>query len=177
MTDTPPASLSADPSLFFPGNIVTALVEAYTEIPDVEHVVPRPLRAMDPSMMVGVVSLGWEPGAIEIAGQQRDSRLLGQQEPTLQTYNFVIQALVVDMDTERGLMVHSIFSKIVRAMLARNEPLALRLAALTETTLGVTERFQAKGVARQRFAANEIEGQWLYLSTTEFWITTETSPA
>ena len=78
-----------------------------------------------------------------------------------------------DMDEMRGLSTHSTLAKLVRTTLYRDESLRVGLASLVTTTSG-TERLKRWGVNTQRLIANELSGQWLYLSTTEFWLETET---
>lgn len=176
MSDTPP--IYTDPAytdsslMAFPGNVIGCIEVAANTIPDIELVARRPLTPMDPTWSIGIVALHWQPGATERGA--RDAHLLGKLEPTLSTYTYAIQALVRHADAQDGLALHSLLSKRIRAMLYRDAGLRVALAALTETSFGVTERLQRWGVSTQRFAANEIESEWLYLSTTELQVVTET---
>lgn len=161
----------------FPGNVVKVLAEEYPRIPDVERVggvVARPLNRLDSNFMIGVVALHWEPGGTERSGQ---SQLLGQNESTLNTYNFMVQGLVKTMDEEVGIASSSLFAKIIRTMLYRDPRVRLRLSQLSEVSLGFHERFSKLVVRSQRYASNEVEGNWLYLSVTDFAVVTETVPA
>jgi hypothetical protein len=99
---------------------------------------------------------------------------LGRHEPTLQQYLITVQGFVKDMDEERGLDVHAVLSKRLRAMLYRDDPLRVGLLALSVVMNGSTERAKRFGVRTQRYVSNEINGSWLYLSTLEFWLETET---
>lgn len=161
----------------FPGNVLQVLDDEFKTIPDIELVEKRPLTKFDPSFSIGLIALGWRPGAHEINGRSNHAgQLLGRNEPVLSTYTFAIQAFAKHADAVEGLAIHSLLSKLVRTMLYRGPQVPLRLAALSETSLGVTERLQRWGVGQQRFASNEIESEWVYLSTTEMWVETETSP-
>lgn len=167
----------ADPTaaagLSFPGNVLQVFEEEAVRYEDIELIEKRPLTVMDPSFSIGLVALTWVPGAHERAGQDN---LLGQIESTLSTYHYAVQALVRSADPVEGLASHGLFTKLVRAMLVRDPQVRLRLAALSETSFGITERLQRWGVGQQRFASNELDGDWLYLSTTEMWVETESVP-
>jgi hypothetical protein len=94
--------------------------------------------------------------------------------PTLQNYNITVQALVQDMDTERGLATHSVLSKLVRGVLYHDNPLHVGLGLLSSQMFGVTERYRRREIVSQRFMSNEISGNWLYLSVLDLRIETET---
>ncbi len=126
----------------------------------------RPLRPEDPATSIGIFVMDWVPGELEMAGRSNP-------DPTLSTYLFGIHAFVKHGDREDGMIKHALLSKMVRSMLYRQESLRVRLSQLSETSLGVRERSQRWGVRQQRFMANEIEGSFLYLSTLEFWVETE----
>lgn len=160
MSTTPAIAVAA-----FPSNVVEALRDELNVAlgTQVELVVKRPLRPTDPDSSVGIYALDWQPGNHEI----------GFHEPTLARYQVAIQVFVKHQDEEEGSAIHTFLSKTVRTMLYRGEALRIRLSSLNETSLGVTERVQRWGVRQQRFVSNEIQGRFLYLSTTEFWIETE----
>jgi hypothetical protein len=123
----------------------------------------RPLRPTDPDKSIGVMALDWRP----------TESFIGQHDPAISRYQFAIQVFLKHQDEEEGLQQHTLLSKNLRTMLYRGEALRLRLASLSETSLLVTERVQRWGVRQQRFVSNEIQGRFLYLSTTEFWVETE----
>lgn len=105
-------------------------------------------------------------------------RGLGQNpapsEPTISTYVIGVQAFVKDFSEERGLARHSVLSKMIRSMLYRDAPLRVGLSALSVTMNDSVERSQRWGIRAQRYLSNEIDGNFLYLSTLEFWLDTET---
>jgi hypothetical protein len=154
----------------FPNNIVN-LWQTRVQALDADlKVVRRPLRSSDPIQSVGIVPVEWvpDPDSAEMRGQ-------GNVDMSLNTYTLGIQAFVKDGDEERGLATHSVLSKMIRSMLYRDAVLRLGLAALSVTMDGSTERTQRWGIRTQRYVSNEIDGAFLYLSTLEFWLETETT--
>lgn len=160
----------------FPNNVTEVLqtrlgfidiltkINATDDNPDgVPAVFTRPLRPSDPAVCVGVFSLDWAPDELEI----------GASEPSLSTYIYAIQSFVKHTDEQEGNLLHGLLAKTVRAMLYRDADTRVALGSLSETSLGITERAQRWGVRQQRFANNEVDGQFLFLSTTDFWLQTE----
>lgn len=155
----------------FPNNVVN-LVAIHSQLIDPDlFVTKRPLRNTDPNQSVGVSAVLWTPDddSTEMRGGP-----YGPSEPTLSTYRIAIQAFIKDMDEIKGLATHSVLSKRVRNMLYRDAQLRIGLASLSTSMSEVTERAQRWGVATQRYFSNELNGSWLYLSTLEFWLETET---
>jgi hypothetical protein len=176
MSDFPPDPMPAA-ILAFPGNVMQVLETRFLAgITDVDVVAKRPLTPLDPSFSIGLVALNWQPGDHEIGSASSNPGTLGRVEPSTGTYHYLIQALIKHSDALEGLAYHGLFTKQVRAMLYRDPGVRLGLAALTEKSMGVTERLQKWGIGAQRFASNEIDSEWLYLSTTELWVETETTP-
>lgn len=154
----------------FPNNI-TALLKMRCQMIDTDlFVVERPLRSSDPEQSIGIVPVQWSP--IEDSTEMLGRRSYG---PTLNHYTVGIQAFIKDMDEERGLAAHSVLSAKLRAMLYHDDALRVGFATLSVTMNGSTERAQRWGITRQSFVANEITGSFLYLSTLEFWLETETT--
>lgn len=159
----------------FPNNIVQAICDAMPSIDtDVgERVLRRPLRQTDPTQSVGVFATQWAPDSesfeIGMGGP------LGFHEPTLAQYFIAVQSFVTDFDEERGLATSSILSTLVRTMLFRNDSLRVALRSLSVVMEGSTEKTRRYEVRAQRFNNNEIDGNFLYLSTLEFWLETERS--
>lgn len=160
-----------DTTEVFPNNIVS-LLKTRIELIDADlRVFRRPLRNSDPSQSVGITAAQWTPeeDSYELRGAPP-----GIHEPSLSSYLIGVQAFVKDMDEERGLAKHAILSKMIRSTLYRDDPLRVGLRALSVTMNGSTERAQRFGVRTQRYFSNEINGDFLYLSTLEFWLETET---
>ena len=160
--------ITADEPIF-PNNVVALLKVALAGIdPDVS-VFGRPLRPSDPAQSIGVFGQLWDPDeeSIEMAGAFPG-------EPTLQRYQLSIQSLVKHGDEEVGQAIHSILSNRVRGVLYRNQALRVALGNLSAVDSGVIESMRRWGVSVQRYLSNEIDQEWVYLSTLEFWIETET---
>lgn len=158
----------------FPNNAVKVVSERFKLLDpagDVQ-VFRRPLEVSDPVQSIGVFPTLWTPTQDSV--EMRGSSSPGPQEPTIQRYTLTIQAFVKDADEERGLSAHSVLSKYILAMLYRDEPLRLGLAQLSYSMLGVTEKTRRWGISTQRFVNNELDAEWLYLSTVECWLETET---
>lgn len=132
----------------------------------------RPLRESDPNTSCGVFAATWEPDTDSI--EMRGGSNPAPSEPTIQTYMLGVQAFVKDFDEERGLARHSVLSKMIRSMLYRDTPLRVGLSALSVTMNDSVERVQRWGIRQQRYLSNDIDGNFLFLSTLEFWLDTET---
>lgn len=157
----------------FPNNVVAILATRFQLLDSDLFVTRRPLRESDPVQCIGIFPALWTPNqeSLEIRGIPSP----GPQEPTLQRYAFAVQAFVKDMDEERGSAKHSTLSKMVLLTLYRDNPLHVALAALSSSMLGATERTRRWGITTQRFLNNQLDSEWLYLSTVEIWLETETN--
>jgi hypothetical protein len=156
----------------FPYNAVN-LIAARAQTLDADlFVTKRPLRESDPIQSIGVFGQQWMPDedSYEMRGLPG-----GVHQPTLSSYLLGIQAFVKDGDEERGAATHGTLSKMVRTMLVNDPTLRVGLRSLSVTTSGSTERTQRFAVRTQRYLSNELSGSWLYLSTIELWLETETS--
>jgi hypothetical protein len=158
-------------TVVFPNNVVDICATRLQAVDTDLYVCKRPLRSTDQNQSIGVFAALWSPDeeSFEIKNGPQ-----GRSEPSLQRYQITVQAFVKDMDEERGLAVHSVLSKIVRSVLYRDEPLRVGLTTLSTTMSGSTERTTRWSIMQQRYFANEIQGSWLYLSTLDFLLETET---
>ena len=156
-------------TVVFPNNVVNTVFAETQNIDSDLRVFRRPLRPSDPQQSVGVFASQWVP--------EQDSFEMGSayHEPTLSNYLISIQTFVRDFDEERGLAVSSVLSTLVRAMLHRNDDLRVALRSLSVVIEGSTERTRRFSVRTQRFHSNEVDGDFLYVSTLEFWLETERS--
>lgn len=149
----------------FPMNVVAELKTAFEEhMPD-HTVLERAIRPVDPNRVIGLF-------AVDVVPQQPTAQI-GQREPAVNAYNYRIQNFVKHSDEILGKAWFSFDAKTIRAVLYRDHSLALRLAALTEEILGTREVAKRWGVSRQRFLSNEIQGQFVYLAQTDFWLESE----
>lgn len=157
--------------LQFPNNVVALLSTRFGWMDPDLFICRRPLRSTDPPQSIGIFASLWTPDdeSFEMKGAPP-----GISEPTLQRYIITVHGFVKDMDEERGFSAHSILSKMIRTMLYRDEPLRLGLRLLSASMMDSVERLQRVNVLTQRFNSNELSGNWLYLSTLELLVETET---
>lgn len=156
----------------FPSNVVLLIQERLSQLDADIMVMRRPLEPTDPVQCMAVYGTLWSPtqNSLELLGNEPARATM----PTLQQYSVTIQALVQDMDTERGLATHSYMSKLVRGVLYHDMPLRVGLGLLSSQMFGVTETFKRREVVSQRFMSNEISGNWMFLSVLDLRIETET---
>lgn len=158
----------------FPNNIIE-IVKTRTQFLDSDLVIlKRPVRASDPTQTVGLTAASWLPDLssfelVQLGGNVQSG------EPTLQTYTINVTSFVKDMDEENGQAVHSVLAAMLRSMLYRDSTLRVGLSALAVTMNGHTERAKRWGVRTQRFLNNQVDTEFMYLSTLEFWLETETA--
>jgi hypothetical protein len=153
----------------FPNNIVSSVSLRLGLIDSDLFVTQRPLRQTDPVQSIGVFGAIWSP-------EQESNEMRGifrGGEPTLSRYVVTVQAFVRDMDEVRGLATHSVLSAIVRGIIYRDQPLRDLLGSLETEVEGVKERVTRWGITAQRFLNNELQAEWLYLSSLELWVQTE----
>lgn len=132
----------------------------------------RPLRVADKVKAIGLFPSDWTPDIDSFEFQQPvNPRPAGF--PTVQSYLIMVQAFVKDMDAERGIRMHSLMSKAIRSLLYHDTPLALGLQSLRVEMDGVAETIQRRHIVRQKYISNEIDGSFLYLSTLQYSIETE----
>lgn len=156
----------------FPQNIVVAVADrAPGYIDEDVRAFKRPLRNSDPNQSFGVFGNLWQPdeSSFEIRGGAHP----GPMEPTVNIYTVGIQAFVKDADEQRGLAIHSIFAQRVRAMLYRDEQLRVTLASMVSNTGNAVERVLRWSTPSQRLISNDINKTWLYLSTLELRVETQ----
>jgi hypothetical protein len=151
----------------FPMNVletVTSRMELL--LPDFDAFLARPLRPSDPARSFGMFPVDWMP--------RDESWEMSGFGPTLSRYLFRVQVLVKHTDELEGRATYAEDAKNVRLILHRDVPLRTQLASLNETSLGGIERLQRFGIRNQRYLNNELQGQFIYLASTEFWVETET---
>lgn len=159
----------SDVTPVFPNNVVNLVAPRLQALDSDIKVLKRPLRNTDPQQSIGVFAQLWTP-------DEESEEIMGRTpaEPTAQQYILTVQAFIRDGDPERGLAVHSVLSALVRRVLYRDNTLRVALQGLSVTDSGgITEILKRWKVRSQRYFNNDIDGQWLYLSTLEFWMETE----
>jgi hypothetical protein len=153
--------------LSFPGDIVVILKAQLSDSLGASvtpTMLGRPLRPSDPHLSIGIYSVDWRPDQYE----------LGQFSPATANYEYRIEVLVKDADEERGRTLHGNYAKSIRTMLYEDADLKVALAQASDSLAGTLERVQRWGVRQQRFLNNEVDGKFLYLASTEFFVGTET---
>jgi hypothetical protein len=158
-----------DELVVFPNNVVSLVATRVGLLDPDLTVLRRPLRESDPVQSAGVFATQWLPDE-----ESHEMKGLGH-DPSIDRYNVALQAFVKDMDEERGLAVHSVMSEMLRTMLYRDTALRVGLSSLSTNLNGVQKRTTRWGISTQRYFSNELQGSWLYLSTLEFWLETETT--
>lgn len=166
--------LDPDVLVCFPNNVVDLLA---TQLANIEMPLPdemedrirvekRPIRDTDYTQTISVIPALWVPDedSLEMSG--------GPNEPTIQRYTIAIEALVVDMDEERGLATHALLSSLARLMLYRNLALRVSLPMLEVDLNGYREKLARWGISQQRFGNNQIGKNFVFLSTVDFWFET-----
>lgn len=166
----------------FPNNVLDLLFTRFSTAgvidpePDLNlrvAIYKRSLRPTDAIQSVGIFPMNWNPDeeSFEIRGG-----LPGPSFPTLGRYWIGVQGFVKDADEANGLAVHSVLSSLIKQILYHDVPLRVGLGALqVSLSGGRVESFKRSGVRIQRYLSNEIAGSFVYLTTTEFWIETETT--
>jgi hypothetical protein len=152
--------------IVFPNNAVELIVARINTLYPELLVVKRPLKQTDLSQSVGVYPSLWQP---DETSYEHPSK-----QPTVQRYIVKVQSFAKDTVEERGIAIHSVMAKVIRTMLYNDDPLFVGLNVLSVTMFGVTERIQRRGILRQQYMNNEISGQFLFLSTLDYYIETET---
>lgn len=155
----------------FPSNIILALKPHIQALdPDVT-ILTRPINRSDPVQCFAIFASGWVPDddSNELRG------IGGFTGPTINRYTVAIQSFNQDMDEERGLAVQARMATAVRMKLSRDMDVRVALGALQSSAFDCTERFMRSVFQQQRYLNNEIEGQFLFLSSTELLIETEVS--
>lgn len=156
----------------FPDNLVEVMHDAVTRVEGVTigAVFDRYLNKTDPNGAVGIQTEEWIPVDYEMNGR-------GDFEPTVQNYLFSVQHMVKHADAQEGQRIHREVAKSIRLMLYRDNAVQVALRQLLEwdEVLDRKERFQGLRITAQRFASNDIDGTFVFLSATEVTVQTETT--
>src|SRR5689334_12584758 len=151
-------TLFDDTTTVFPNNAANLI---FTRLQDLYGndltIVRRRLRSSDAGQAIGVYPSDWFP--------DEQSWEFPSKEPTLQRYIIKLQSFAKDYDEERGIAVHSVMAKVMRSLLYADQPLAVGLNALRVTMNGTTEAIMRRGINRQTYLSNEVDGAYLFLST------------
>jgi len=154
----------------FPNNAVEVMVPYFDQINSDIDVVRRPLRPSDADHMIGIFPALWMPWGDEAYEMGHPN----PGEPTLQQYQIGIQGLIKHGDSVVGLALHSILANLIRTVLYKNAFLRQAIGGLSVSVGGVTERVRKWEPRVQRYIGNEVEGNFIFVSTAEVMIMTET---
>lgn len=149
----------------FPNNVVDVLAEELVVVDGVESVLKRGLAPTDKNGSVGIAVEEWLPESWEMAG--------GSFEPTTSQYQLAIYHLVKHTNAIEGERLHREIASSIRSMLYRDESLQLALRSLRANEDNRTERILRWGCTGQRYASNDIDGQFVFASVTQFVVHTE----
>lgn len=150
----------------FPSNAIEIIkTRTQTLYPDL-FVIERMLRQSDKTQSVGIYPLNWLP-------DENSFETGNYEEPTVQRYHIGVQCFVMDADPVRGIKVHSVLTKVMRSLLYNDQPLRVGLDLLQTSMFGKTEKIQRRGISRTRYLSNEVRGNFLHLSTIEYWLETQ----
>lgn len=141
----------------FPNIIVDLLFDtAATSLP-IQAVFKRPIRVSDPDQSISVYSTNWRPDS--------DSYEIGFHGPTIEKFEIGIQALIKDMDRDRGANRLGVLSEMVRTFVYSDTSFNLGLGQLSTSFGGVNKRVQRLSVTKQNyFVATPKNRQFVYLS-------------
>ena len=152
----------------FPDNVIRVIVPYMAGLDHDLTVVRRPLRPSDPDHAIGLFPVLWAP--------QDDSYEMGHSsphEPTLQNYQIGVQGLVKHGDEPTGLTIHSILAMMIRRVLYKDQNLRNDISSLVVADGGLVERSRRMTCRLQRYMNNEVEGQFVFVSTCEVIVETE----
>lgn len=147
----------------FPYSIARTLEPYFQQVDGVDAVLRRSLFQKDPNHSVGIAALNWTPG----------ERLIGQFEPVMGDYFVNVQVLCKNTNAEEGEQEHAILSKRVLLELYRNTALRTSVMQLRDSLTPPFERMMDFKVLGQRFAQDQISGEFTFLSGIDITFTTE----
>lgn len=156
----------------FPSNVISLVAARMHQKWPSTDIKMRALRVSDRVNAIGIFPSDWTPDPDSYEMQQPINPSPAGH-PTIQSYLISFQAFVKDMEAERAIRIHSLMSKAIRSLLYHDVPLALGLQSLRVEMDGITEVIQRRHIGRQKYLSNEIDGSWLYLSTLQYMIETE----
>jgi hypothetical protein len=147
--------------------LIDALATTLVRTMGVSEIVKRSLNPLDVHGTLGICLDEWLPLDYEMGGD-------GSLEPSTSKYLMSIQHLVKYGVQEDGERLHREVAKAVRLMLYRDPDVQVSLRSLVVQDTTRRERILKFYVVAQRYASNEMKGTFVFLSSTEFVVETET---
>lgn len=156
--------------LEFPNNAIAVIAARIPTYVDADiQVFKRPLRATDPTQSVAIFP------STKI--NDRQTIEIQSLQPTLGTYNIILQSIVHSTDEQESISIHSILVNRLWRMLYRDPVLHAGLTSLYVDADNSRERAQRRGITLNRYLSNEITGTFFQTAWLEFWLETETVEA
>lgn len=141
----------------FPNVIVDLIFECAPLSLPIQAAFKRPMRASDLDQSFFVYASNWRPDA--------NSYEIGFHGPTIERYEIGMQALIKDMDRDRGQNRLGVLSELIRTFVYSDRSLRLGLEQLSTSFGGMVKKVQKVTVTKQNyFVATPKSRQFLYLS-------------
>jgi hypothetical protein len=145
----------------FPECIFDVLKPHLKKLNGVQDVYERELDQNDMNGAVGLYLDGWDPIDYEI----------GDVGPSISEYVINIEHLTKFAAREEGNLVHRSVARSIRSMLYRDTAVTVPLRQLVRVGDAHTERLM-KWTLAQRFASNNIQGSFYFMSVTTVYFQT-----
>lgn len=141
----------------FPNVVVDLIFEQAPKSLPIQAAFKRPMRSSDLDQSFFVYSSNWRPDA--------NSYEIGFRGPTIERYEIGIQALIKDLDRDRGANRLGVLSELIRTFVYSDHSLRLGLDQLSTSFGGMVKKVQKLTVTKQNyFVASPKSRQFLYLS-------------
>jgi hypothetical protein len=154
----------------FPNNIMLVLGNQLAFIDTDVEIIRRRLYSTDPVQCIGVTAFMWTPD--QTSYEMRGPQYAGV--PTISRYDVTVQCMIRDMDEPRGMRAHAELTKRVQKFVMGDPVLRDSLRGLVSDLYGVREQLKQWRIENSRFLAEEVSGEFIYLSTTTIRLETET---
>ena len=160
--------ISENQNSSFPDNVIRVIEPKMVAIDTDMTVVRRPLRPSDPNQAIGLFPTLWMPN--------EESYEIGHStphEPTIHEYQIGVQGLIKHGDEVIGLSIHSLLAMYIRRVLYKDQNLRNDITSLVVASGGLVERTRRWTARLQRYMNDEVEGQFVFVSTCEVIVETE----
>lgn len=171
--------LPADGQAVFPGNVIEVIQVGLPMIYSGMIVLPRRLRVAETAgQLVGIYPM--TQVADDTSTEMNNKRLIGgdpnskSSQPTLRTYVIGVQCMVKDSDETSGAFTLMALTNAVIGSLYNNALISVGLNTLSISDGTRIETIQKRGINRVRYLDGTIGQSFVYLSTIEYYVQTET---
>jgi len=154
----------------FPNNIVEVCAVNMKFIDTDIPVIKRRLYSTDPVQCLGVAAQMWTPDPQSY--EMRGPAMAGVA--TISRYDLQFQAMIRDMDEERGMRAHAELTTRLQRFIMGDSMLRGALHGLSSNLYGVHESLKKWTIENSRYLSEEVSGEHIYLSTTTVRYETET---